>query len=130
MALRFIFIVTLFYLISCNSGEASASKSNSDTSAKAHKTKNLSSLTVDTTKKFTFTVNKADSPKSKLKGAWTDGSFEGATLCTQRNMDNQNSGDLKVRCGYINIVKILLSSKPNNEVFINLWITAIGNFLN
>jgi hypothetical protein len=75
----FSFLVIL-YLTSCSSGQASTEKSQSDTTANVAVVETRSTTTSDTVQKVASVPNSTDSVKSRLKGAWTDGTTDGATF--------------------------------------------------
>lgn len=71
-------VLTILYLTSCSSGQVSIEKSQSDTAnlIAAQKKPNM----IDTIQKVVLVSSSADSLKSRLKGLWTDGTTETATL--------------------------------------------------
>ena len=73
-------VLATLYLTSCNSGQASTEKSQSDTTANVAVVETPNTSTSDTIQKLTSVPNSADSLKSRLKGAWTDGTTDGATF--------------------------------------------------
>lgn len=73
-------VLAILYLTSCNSGQASSEKSQSDTTANGVVVEIPNTSTSDTIQKLTSVPNSADSLKSRLKGAWTDGTTDGATF--------------------------------------------------
>ncbi|MBO9683738.1 MAG: hypothetical protein J7502_13905, partial [Flavisolibacter sp.] len=72
-------ILIILYLTSCNSGQASIEKSQSDATNLVAEQKRPNMATIDTIQKVTVVSNSTDSLKSRLKGLWTDGTTEAAT---------------------------------------------------
>jgi hypothetical protein len=73
-------LLAILYLTSCNSGQASTEKSQSDTPNLIAEQKKPNVSTIDTIQKVTVVSNSADSLKSRLKGLWTDGTTDAATF--------------------------------------------------
>jgi hypothetical protein len=80
MTKAFFLILPVFYLTSCNTEQASTYNTKTDTSNLIEEQKMSNNAKTDIGQNLEAVSNSADSLIRRLKGLWTDGTTEGATL--------------------------------------------------